>query len=1138
MIDAEARRRIEEDLGTTFVVEAAAGTGKTTALIGRMVALLRAGRATLEQIVAVTFTEKAAGEMKLRLRGELESALANASSDEERDRFVDALAALEAARIGTIHSFCSDLLREHPVEAGVDPAFEVISEDQESALVRRAFSSWLEQRLDDPPEGVRRVLRRRDDAPSALLQRAFRDLVGRRDHAHAWRAPEDFDRDAAIDSLVEGVRSVGALAELARDPARDNLAQDLNRIARWVADVDARERVRPRDHDGLEAELRALRREHCWRRKGYGRSYGQGLVRTDVLTRRDALGEAIDGFLERSGADLAARLHEDLSPVVARYEALKARTGTLDFLDLLICARDLVVNDARVRDELRADIACVFVDEFQDTDPLQAEILLALAADGPVPEAGVLSDEAPPPEPGKLFLVGDPKQSIYRFRRADVSLYENIKRRLATHGIETLTLSTSFRARPAMQAAINASFAPLMQGASDGSQARYVPLSPHRADVNDRPTVVALPIPRPYGTYGTVWKKNVQEQAPDVIGAFVHWLLRESGWTIEDPHSGETRAPSSRDVCLLFRATRGFRGFNVVAPYALALEARGIPHVLVGGRTVHDREEILALSVALRAIERPGDALSVYAALRGPFIALSDEQLLLHRERFGSLHPLAPYEEALYEDASGEVARALQVLRELHLGRNRRPIAETLSRFLDATRAHAGVANWPNGEQALANVLRVLDLARRYEARGATSFRGFVEVLDERLERGDGVDAPAVEEHAAGVRLMTVHKAKGLEFPVVVLCDPTLRRTETRPSRFIDSATRLWAAPLAGCAPLDLLERREQVIRADEAENVRLSYVAATRARELLAVPCVGDEPQDGWVDPLHAALYPPREARRESEPAPGCPTFGDDSVLERTEKTRASTNDSVKPGRHRSGEVDVVWWDPQALALGRQPRGGLRRTALLGGAEGAGEERAEAHLAWVEEREQTLARGAEVSWRVRTVTAVAHEREGLAAKKPRIEQTDADRETRPSGKRFGTLVHAVLAECPPSPSDAVIEAMTRHQARLLDAPQMEIAAAADAAKRAFAHPLMRAAANADEVRRECPLTVPLDDGTSAEGVVDLAYRTGDRWTVVDFKTDRDTTIGEAMHAVQLEVYAKAVSAATEQSVETVLFYV
>ncbi|HEY8427159.1 MAG TPA: UvrD-helicase domain-containing protein, partial [Sandaracinaceae bacterium] len=254
MSDAEARRRIAEDLDQSFVVEAAAGTGKTTALIGRMIALIRTGRARLEEIVAVTFTEKAAGEMKLRLRTELERACSRARDGEERARLIAALAELEAARIGTIHSFCADLLRERPVEAGVDPDLEVLAEEQERDLVARAFASWFQAVLASPPEGVRRILRRKGRAPREQLLSAARELVARRDHDAPWRR-EPFDRDARIDALIEQMRGVAALAQLAAAPSSDYLALALARLARFLEELDARERTRPRDYDGLEAEL-------------------------------------------------------------------------------------------------------------------------------------------------------------------------------------------------------------------------------------------------------------------------------------------------------------------------------------------------------------------------------------------------------------------------------------------------------------------------------------------------------------------------------------------------------------------------------------------------------------------------------------------------------------------------------------------------------------------------------------------------------------------------------------------------------------------------------------------------------------------------------------------------------------------
>jgi ATP-dependent helicase/nuclease subunit A len=171
--DAEARRRILAEYGTSFFVEAAAGTGKTTALVGRIVGLIRAGAGTLNRIVAVTFTEKAAGEMKLRLRSEIEKVRPLAAR-EERDRLDRALEELELARIGTIHAFCGDILHERPIEAGIDPLFEVASEDKAKTIADAAFENWFQKILSDPPEGVRRILRRRSGRQSLANNCAVR----------------------------------------------------------------------------------------------------------------------------------------------------------------------------------------------------------------------------------------------------------------------------------------------------------------------------------------------------------------------------------------------------------------------------------------------------------------------------------------------------------------------------------------------------------------------------------------------------------------------------------------------------------------------------------------------------------------------------------------------------------------------------------------------------------------------------------------------------------------------------------------------------------------------------------------------------------------------------------------------------
>ncbi|HLY39552.1 MAG TPA: UvrD-helicase domain-containing protein, partial [Candidatus Binatia bacterium] len=750
LADQPARDRIRDDLDTTLVVEAASGTGKTTELVTRMVALLTAGRARLDQMVAVTFTDAAAGELKLRLRRAIEEAR-RARPGAALD---DALRQLEEARIGTIHAFCADLLRERPVEARVDPMFAVAPREVADGLLDRAFERWFEEQLQRGGEATRRILRRRsgNEGPRRLLRTAARDLVERRDFDTPWRHEDGFDRDAAIDALVDEMAGLGTFAA-AGDP-EDYFVRSLAAIERFVDEIRRREAIRrARDHDGLEAALIGFAREKHWRWTGFRRAQGE-FPKGELLERRDRLRAALDDFVRRAGADLAPKLRDELWPVVEAYEDLKKRAGCLDFLDLLLRARDLLRDDTAVRAELQHRFTRVFVDEFQDTDPLQAEILLLLAASDPAEHDW----RRVKPVPGKLFLVGDPKQSIYRFRRADVGLYERVKWQLRAADAAVVDLSVSFRAVPDIQELVNAAFAPRMH-----EEPRYVPLSPHRAAVASQPAVVALPVPAPYGDFKTIVDWRIEESLPDAIAGFVDWLVQKSGWTVTERERPDERvAVQPRHVCLLFRRFRKYLS-DVTRPYVRALEARNLPHLLVGGTSFHVREEVEAIRNALAAIERPEDELAAFATLHGPLFALSDGALLAFRERFRRLNPFFDVP-ADAPAALREVGDALGVLRALHRGRNRRPIADTIGRLLEATRAPAGFAVWPTGEQALANVSRLMDLARRAERTGVTSFRAFVEWLSEQAEHGEAGDAPIVEEGTEGVRMMTVHGAKGLEF--------------------------------------------------------------------------------------------------------------------------------------------------------------------------------------------------------------------------------------------------------------------------------------------------------------------------------------------------------------------------------------
>jgi len=1180
LADQPARDRIRDDLDTTLVVEAAAGTGKTSALIGRILSGIVSGRVSLAKTVAVTFTEFAAGELKLRLRSAIEQARQQTDNSPQTTAFLtQAVRELEEARIGTIHSFCADLLREHPVEAAIDPLFEVAPDELAYPLFDLAFERWFEKQLAAPDEGVRRILRRiprrefggrrsgtlarrpRESGPKPILRTAAWELARERDSTTPWKRFEGFERETDIDALVLEMVELGEWSE-AGDPEQW-LTKSLAYLKRYVAEITRLESLgNPRDYDGIEARLFGFL--PTWKSKNYKAYFARdNFPREEMLRRRDELKVRVQKFVDNAGADLAPRLREELWPVVEEFERLKERAGYLDFLDLLLRARNLIQNNRDIRTALQQRFTHIFVDEFQDTDPLQADILMLLAVDDPDQQDWRQAR----PVPGKLFMVGDPKQSIYRFRRADVALYQEVKRQVVASGGALVELNVSFRAAPEIQQAVNAAFAPVMSDESS-TQAHYVPLAPFKTALDTQPAIVALPVSQPYGDFGKVVDWKIDESLPKDVAAFVDWMVNDSGWTVTERGRTERVPLQPRHICLLFRRLRHF-STDVARPYVRALEAHQIPHLLVGGSSFHSREEVEAIRNALTAVEWPNDELAVFATLRGPLFAFADSQLLAYRSQCSTLHPFKQPPNDLPESLS-EIPEALGILRELHRQRNRRPIAETIGTLLALTRAHAGFANWPTGEQALANIMRLTDMARRVERNGLISFRAFVDWLEEEAESGDIGDAPIMEEGIDGVRIMTVHKAKGLEFPVVVLVDITAKDSRD-PSKWVDQASGLSAMRLAGCTPIEVQENAEEEARIEKEEAARVLYVAATRARDVLVVCAVGDHAYEGWLATLNPVLYPPEDAsfRPQTQQPAGCPRFGDDNVVGRL-KNAVRQRGSVTPGLHlpRVGEHRVVWWDPSVVQHISQGDTRSRLTEFLKEDDNKvrSQEGIRDHEEWQKQRGSIRQVAGKPEWTVVTTTAHVEipglreeniidaaevdESKPLALPKVAVESIEIDF-SRPHGKRFGTLVHAVLSVVPLNSDRDGIGEVARLQGRILGATEEEVAAAVATVHSALCHPLMRrasVAASSGQCRREVPVALKLDDGVIVEGVVDLAFQeqrpgqeqgqtagAGSPWVVIDYKTDFEVKGRLEEYRNQVSLYALAIARATGLETRAVL---
>lgn len=1002
MGDAGARDMIRSDLDATLIVEAAAGTGKTTELVNRMIAALRTRRARIDKLAALTFTHKAAGELKVRLRQKLDE-VRQTAPDTERENLEDALKRLEEASIGTIHSFCAQILRERPVEARIDPTFQDLPEQEQRRIYERAFRGWFERALDESRPGLRRALSRLawnsgDASPVAELQMAGWKLMEWRDYRTAW-ARRPFDRDAEIGILCQQVRALAQSS--ARCPNKnDQLFKALapaRDLAIWMERADVR--AIP-DYDTLEGQLikllRALKKND---RKGKG-TFADGVSRETVLASRDDLIQQLTQFAIRADADLAALLQSEMQGLIDHYQALKEHTGRLDFVDLLIKVRDLLRQSRDVRTFLQDRFTHIFVDEFQDTDPLQMEILLLLSADDPATSDPWCVN----PKPGKLFVVGDPKQSIYKFRRADVSLYQQVRDYLLACNARLLHLTTSFRALRPIQECVNAAFAPVMLEDRAAGQVGYVPIQGGPAPLDGQPSVVVVPAPKPYGKRD-VTKTAINLCLPDALVAFIEWVLNSSGWKIRHPEHANHLVPiEPRHIAVLFRRFANY-GEDVGLAYVRSLESRDIPHLLVGSKSFHQREEVETLRAACTAVEWPEDELAVYATLRGSFFAIPDTLLLRYRYEVGRLHPLRPERGDSAADLK-PISEALGIVADLHRSRNRRPFAETLNLLLEAARAHVGFALRPGGHQVLANVYRLVEYARSYEQTGGISFRGFVDELAARAQRMESPEAAVIDESADGVRLLTVHSAKGLEFPIVILGDMTANLAARDPDRYIDSERRLCATRLLWCAPWELTDHDAEERARERSEGIRVLYVAATRARDLLVVPAVGDKEMDGWVEPLNRGIYPRPVECRNSVAAAGCPRFGEATVLERP-FALSQAEPSVRPGIHcpQAGEHRVVWWDPTKLRLRVDSKLGLRTFDLLQGDPGPS---AEAYERWQHERQKATDKGSIAEYEILNPSTIMERPDTELSIE--VVSVGADDE-RPSGPRFGVLVHAVLRD-------------------------------------------------------------------------------------------------------------------------------
>ena len=856
----------------SFLVEAGAGSGKTAVMAGR-IAMLMASGAEPRSIAAVTFTEFAASELLIRVRAfvstladgdipvELRAALPDGLSDGQRGNLAEADAALDEMTCSTIHGFCQRLIAPYPVEADIDPGASVVDRDQAERVFAEIVDAWLREALSGETGNLLAELVLHDPNATVALVRTVLDHLRR----HRELAPYELqDLNLLAAAFREAADGFAAfLDEIeAKEPETAVIAGHFKTLA---GDIEA---VLPADapsrlvalllmtpHDDL---LSGSGWFYAYRKKGKWRAALRkaGLAKADADRLIDRAGAhyalcraAWTGFHQAVATHVLAGLVPLAEPVMDRFREHKRGAALLDFDDLIFSARDLLRDHDEVRRALAARYRHVLVDEFQDTDPLQTEIFWRLC--GEPPEHGDAGDWTTfALRAGALFLVGDPKQAIYRFRGADIAAYVRAREAFrARDGDAVLSIATNFRSCAPIMDYVNRRFETALS--EEKGQPGFQALDPFHPAREEGPSVAALDIE----VADEDGKASAARQRDGEAEAVAELCARLIGSEpVRDPANGEPRPCRAGDIALL--APTGSELWR----YEEALEARGIPVATQAGKGLYRRQEIQDLIAITRVLADRRDTLALGALLRGPLVGLTEEELLdivwaLPRPEDGAdtlpRLDLGIAPEAIGNPLARDIVDKLQAL-------ERRVNATTphalLSEAVDVLRVRPILLRRHRGqaERALANVDLYLSFSRAYAVRGMRAFA-------EAMTTSWSDEARAVEgrpdAQEDSVALYTMHAAKGLEWPIVVPIN-TMTRVIAPDSAVTDRVSGRFHCRVFGVEPTGYRAARDEEKAELDRERVRLWYVAVTRARELLVLPRLDvDAAASAWSSVVDLAL-------------------------------------------------------------------------------------------------------------------------------------------------------------------------------------------------------------------------------------------------------------------------------------------
>jgi len=827
-----------ETRGVSIGLSAGAGCGKTFVLTERFLTHLaphasgdRHGRDPFSQVVAITFTDRAAREMRDRIHKACRQRLDDCPPDEV-EHWLSILHRIDGARISTIHSFCAAFLRRHAVAAAVDPRFKLLEEETGDALVRLSIERTVRRLLEQGDsnclklvvhyglEGARRAIEKLLSGHVLLDAGAFSGRTAD-EFQSAWtehlqnRFIPQLLRDLAASPLVAEI--LGLLNE--HDSSNAVMRQRRTLLIGRLAALGTAD---PTATVPLLQEIRdAAQVQRGGGKKAWPSEEAYEAVKTVFAKLREEIGKVLTLAVVNAeditrDAELTAAAVNVVDAVASDFAAAKSEAGLLDFDDLLVRTRDLLRSSEAARNEASESIAALLVDEFQDTDRIQSEIVRTLVG-------GTLKT-------GKLFVVGDAKQSIYRFRQADPTVFDDLRRAIPEAG--RLPLTRNFRSQPEILNFVNAVFAAALN-------VTYEPLVPHLKQVSPTPCIEFLFAAPNSDDEESDRAEDRRRQEANWMARRIQQLLSDPTPRIpeKDPDTGKRvlRPPRAGDIAILFRA------LSDVAIYEDAFRRMGIDYYLVGGRAFFAQQEVYDLVNLCSFLNDPDDAIGLVGILRSPFFSVADDTLF---SLAGGDRPLwqvlgAPLPSFLPESQQEQIRSASRVLGDLLHAKDRIPLAELLQRAIEMTGYDASLLHEFLGRRKVANLRKLIDMARQFDRSGLATLTDFVQRLRDSIREETIEELAATHPEASNVvKLMTVHQSKGLEFPIVIIADMDRHSLSgSLEATYHREFGPLLPPPAFGDEKrLHVAMRMARHIESseDEEESLRVLYVAMTRAADYL----------------------------------------------------------------------------------------------------------------------------------------------------------------------------------------------------------------------------------------------------------------------------------------------------------------